>query len=150
MRPLFSSILFFSLLAASLVHAAPAANSPGIVGEWQCNDTAHEGVCVLRFNSDGTFDGHVGIKNERQVEFAGTWEQIDDRILYTYKQPSSWSKDEDKILELEPSHLLLQSKSGVHRRYYRIDGKNKNTPNQSPEPTPTAVTPPAGQEARQP
>jgi hypothetical protein len=28
--------------------------------------------------------------------------------------------------------------------------KGRNTPNQAPEPTPTTVTPPAGQEARQP
>ena len=29
-------------------------------------------------------------------------------------------------------------------------GSSENPPNQAPEPTPTAVTPPAGQEARQP
>jgi hypothetical protein len=34
---------------------------------------------------------------------------------------------------------------------YIVRGMKKTTePNQAPEPTPTAVTPPAGQEARQP
>jgi hypothetical protein len=46
--------------------------------------------------------------------------------------------------------LVWQAVTSHHRTPYLITVKTITEPNQAPEPTPTAVTPPAGQEARQP
>jgi hypothetical protein len=46
--------------------------------------------------------------------------------------------------------IVETEKKEEKRRLARLKAKSRKTPNQPPEPTPTAVTPPAEQEARQP
>ena len=58
-------------------------------------------------------------------------------------------------VQMERTYSILLPLSLIQGKDSAIGGYNfselmKNEPNQAPEPTPTAVTPPAGQEARQP
>jgi hypothetical protein len=122
MHKIHTIILCCTLLAASLGCTATPAMASELVGTWQYDGTQGF-ICLLRFNLDGTFDGHIGKKKEEQIAFVGTWERKENRILYTYKQPSP-GKDEDKIIALEPTYLIIQAKDGAQRRYHRInDGK---------------------------
>jgi len=50
----------------------------------------------------------------------------------------------DTLLKLPEWQKVMAEAKTLHEIF------QKNPPNQAPEPTPTAVTPPAGQEARQP
>ncbi len=112
-------LLIFSLFALSVLgRAAPAAGEPDIVGKWQYSD-GRGYTCVLSFNPNGTFDGHLGNKNEAHLAFAGTWKRKENRILYTYKRPQP-AKDEDKIIALEPTFFIIQAQNGEQRRYERI------------------------------
>ena len=101
---------------------------------------------------------------------------LDERDLCefwnTYSEPVGWlyEVEEGGWLELESQRELFNSPVFYRElhEYFLVDEKcvsvlaaeppeirdlgtnPENEPNQAPEPTPTAVTPPAGQEARQP
>jgi len=49
-----------------------------------------------------------------------------------------------------PLAVLKEREAKMDARFGKVILSQKNEPNQAPEPTPTTVTPPAGQEARQP
>ena len=88
------------------------------------------------------------------------WEEI-DRGVARIKEREKKKQEEQKASErvyTEDGKTVYEAtilkgtwpKEESSEKESTTDTPGKEQPNQSPEPTPTAVTPPAGQEARQP
>ena len=122
-----------------------ADNQPGIkqmiVGDWISASAAPR--TLHRFLSNGRAqqfeynprDGRIGAKID---DFE--WRVVDRRIVFP-DNPSG-SDDAEVSFRSDGVMILRVISSSIVFEFKR--------PNQAPEPTPPAVTPPAGQEARQP
>ena len=141
------------VLLLSLAVGARAADQSSIAGVYRGSSGIESRIVTLLPNGAyyARWDGDIGTNGTA----SGTWQLVGDEVRLTPKKEGG---------PLMPGHfrvLLICTCEGRPALLRKEDAAEKDNPffhlflekkapNQAPEPTPTAVTPAAGQPARQP
>ena len=119
-----------AFLAPEETPARDARSEDTLVGEWTTEEKRPDGGVAIEKTSlkdDLTFATQVALNGKPVFVATGTWSRSGDSLQWLYydskpKLPESKKNDEDEILSIEPSALVLKSKlSGKTRTLTRVE-----------------------------
>jgi hypothetical protein len=163
-------VTFVSLFAIGCAHVGKesADVESRLVGVYEGRDVIDtEEIITLRKDQSFIYD-FIPFAREGGASYHGHW-KIDGKDLVLVAPQVSGGEEEFRLqVSIQAGDPQLTYTLAAHQNQratmlipnvfirsktppaYRAIAPGEKPPNQSPEPTPTAVTPPAGQEARQP
>jgi hypothetical protein len=105
------------LLFTGMAHATDFSDLPGTWYSEKATPDSRTLAAEMTLAQGGKFHGHVDINQRRMWNFAGKWKVTGNKLHYDYTESDSpaippGTQDEDRIIEVTPTELKLQTDSG--------------------------------------